>query len=158
MEEHEGWMKLAIREAEKALSVREVPVGAVVVHKGQIVGRGYNQVESLQDPTAHAEMIAISAAAGTLNSWRLEDCTLYVTLEPCSMCAGAVVLSRIRTLVIGTMDPKTGACGSLRNIVQDHRLNHQAHIVTGVLGSTCSQMLKAFFREIRMTGNDIYGS
>ena len=154
MEEHNGWMKLAIREAEKALSAHEVPVGAVVVHKGAIVGRGHNQVESLQDPTAHAEMIAISAAADTLGSWRLEDCTLYVTLEPCTMCAGAIVLSRIQTLVIGTMDPKAGACGSLRNVVQDHRLNHNVQIISDVLGSTCSRMLKAFFREIRTTSKD----
>ena len=149
MDGHAGWMKMALKEAEKALSRMEVPVGAVVVYKNKIVGRGYNQVESLQDPTAHAEMIALSAAANTLDSWRLEDCMLYVTLEPCAMCAGAIVLSRIDRVVYGATDPKTGACGSLRNILQDHRLNHQVPIISGVMELDCSLILKSFFNKLR---------
>ena len=147
--EHELWMQFALREAEKALSQDEVPVGAVVVYKGQIIGKGYNQTETLQDPTAHAEMIAISAAAGFLKSWRLEKCSLYVTLEPCAMCAGAIVLSRIENLIFGAMDPKAGACGSLRNILQDYRLNHCSHVTGGILSEDSSLLLKAFFQKLR---------
>ena len=150
MEEHEGWMRRALKEAEKALSHDEVPVGAVVVHEGRIIGRGHNQTETLNDPTAHAEMIAISAAANTLQSWRLNDCTLYVTLEPCAMCAGAIVLSRLDTLVIGAMDPKAGACGSLRNIVQDHRLNHRVEILQAILEEESAALLKRFFQRLRI--------
>ena len=142
-------MKQALREAEKALSQNEVPVGAVVVHEEQVIGRGYNQTELLNDPTAHAEMIAISAAANALQSWRLENCSLYVTLEPCSMCAGAIVLARINQLVFGAFDPKAGACGSLRNVVQDHRLNHRVEVVSGILDDVSSDLLKAFFRQLR---------
>jgi len=149
MQEHETWMRWALKEAEKALSHDEVPIGAVVVHEGQIIGRGYNQTETLNDPTAHAEMIAISAAANTLNSWRLENCSLYVTVEPCAMCAGAVVLSRLSTLVIGVMDPKAGACGSLRNIVQDHRLNHRVEVLSGILQDESSALLRLFFQRLR---------
>ena len=138
-----------MKEAEKAYASREVPVGAVIVHENRIIGRGFNQTETLQDPTAHAEMIAISAAANTLESWRLENCSLYVTLEPCAMCAGAIVLSRIQTLIYACEDPKAGACGSLRNIVQDHRLNHEVEIVEGVFASQAAGMLKSFFRELR---------
>ena len=146
---HKGWMQWALKEAEKALSQEEVPVGAVVVYEDRIIGRGYNQTEALQDPTAHAEMIAISAAANTLHSWRLENCSLYVTLEPCSMCAGAIVLARIERLVFGTKDPKTGGCGSLRNIVQDHRLNHRVEISSGVLEMEASGLLRLFFQNLR---------
>jgi len=149
MQEHEGWMRWVLKEAEKALSKGEVPVGAVVVYEGQIIGRGYNQTETLNDPTAHAEMIAISAAANTLNSWRLENCSLYVTVEPCAMCAGAIVLSRIKRLVFGAMDPKAGACGSLRNIVQDYRLNHQVEVISGILAEESSELLKLFFQSLR---------
>jgi tRNA(adenine34) deaminase len=143
-------MRWAIREAEKAGEAGEVPVGAVVVHDGRIVGRGCNQIETLQDPTAHAEMIAISAAAGTLGSRRLEGCTLYSTLEPCAMCAGALVLSRIERLVFGAWDPKAGACGSLRNLVQDGRLNHRAEVIPGVLEEDISGLMKAFFQNLRI--------
>ena len=146
---HEGWMRLALKEAEKAYTLGEVPVGAVVIQENRIVGKGYNQTETLQDPTAHAEMIAISAAANTLESWRLEKCSLYVTLEPCSMCAGAIVMARIEHVFVGAMDPKAGACGSLRNIVQDHRLNHRVQLETGVLDGESAGMLKSFFREVR---------
>ena len=149
MKEHELWMQFALREAERALSQDEVPVGAVVVYNGQIIGKGYNQTETLQDPTAHAEMIAISAAAGFLKSWRLEKCSLYVTLEPCAMCAGAIVLSRIENLIFGAMDPKAGACGSLRNILQDYRLNHCSNVTAGILSAESSLLLKAFFQKLR---------
>jgi len=143
-------MDLALREAEKAYEEGEVPVGAVVVHDNRIIGRGHNQTVMLQDPTAHAEMIAISAAANTLQSWRIENSTLYVTLEPCAMCAGAIVLARIQMLVYASDDPKAGACGSLRNIVQDHRLNHRVEVVAGVRQEISTQLLKSFFRERRM--------
>ena len=149
MRMHEGWMRQAFREAEKAYTLGEVPVGAVVVFEDRIIGKGHNQTETLQDPTAHAEMIAITAAANTLQSWRLENCSLYVTLEPCSMCAGAIVLSRIEHLIIGAMDPKAGACGSLRNIVVDQRLNHRVQMETGVLAEESAALLKSFFRELR---------
>ena len=148
-ETDEGWMRRAIGEAEKAFEDGEVPVGAVVVRDHRIVGRGHNQTETLQDPTAHAEMIAISAAANTLGSWRLEGCTLYVTLEPCTMCSGAIVLARIERLVFGAADPKAGACGSLRNVVQDPRLNHRVGIVSGLLEGEISALMKTFFQNLR---------
>ena len=142
-------MRAALREAEQAFSERETPVGAVVVHQGRIIGRGTNQVERLQDPTAHAEILAIGAAANAMDSWRLEEAALYVTLEPCAMCAGAIVLSRLSRLVFGAFDPKSGACGSLFNIVQDARLNHQVAVTSGILEAECGSLLRAFFREIR---------
>jgi tRNA(adenine34) deaminase len=147
-------MKVALQEAEKALSHNEVPVGALVVKDNQIIGRGYNQMETLNDPTAHAEMIALSAAANTLQSWRLEDCSLYVTLEPCSMCAGAIILARIKSLIFGALDPKSGSCGSLRNIVKDHRLNHQVEVVSGVLEGDAASLLKTFFQSLRKRDQD----
>jgi tRNA(adenine34) deaminase len=152
MTEHERWMELALREAEQAYRRKEVPIGAVAVHNGRIIGRGYNQIESLQDPTAHAEMIAITAAATNLGSRRLEDCTLYVTLEPCTMCAGAIVLSRLARLVFGAADPKGGACGTLYNIVQDERLNHRVELTGGVLEERCAAILKDFFTKVRSNG------
>jgi len=142
-------MKLALLEAEKAFEQNEVPVGALVVHKGKIIGKGFNQIELLQDPTAHAEMIALTAAANHLQSRRLEDCTLYVTLEPCPMCAGAIVLARIPTLVFGAYDPKAGACGTLMNIVEDSRLNHKPHVVAGVCDRESEELLKGFFGRVR---------
>ena len=145
----ERWMRAALREAEQAFAERETPVGAVVVHQGRIIGRGHNRVEHLQDPTAHAEILAIGAAASALGSWRLEDAVLYVTLEPCAMCAGAIVLSRLSRLVFGAFDPKSGACGSLMNLVQDARLNHQVELVGGVLEAECGDLLKVFFQEMR---------
>ena len=149
MTEDERWMESALREAEQAVRRKEVPVGAVVVQKGRVLGRGYNQIESLQDPTAHAEMIAITAAAAQLGSRRFEGCTLYVTLEPCAMCAGAIVLARIPRLVFGASDPKAGACGTLFNLVQDARLNHRVELVSGVLGEQCNALLKDFFAKVR---------
>ena len=146
-------MESALREAEQAKKRKEVPVGAVIVHNGRIIGRGYNQIESLQDPTAHAEMIAITAAAAGLGSRRLEECTLYVTLEPCAMCAGAIVLARIPRLVFGAPDPKAGACGTLFNVVQDERLNHRVELAGGVSGERCGELLSEFFAAMRGKGN-----
>lgn len=152
--EDEKWMRQALIEARLALKKGEVPVGAVVVYEDKIIGRGHNQVEGLNDPTAHAEIIAIGAAAGYLNSWRLSDASLYVTLEPCAMCAGALVLSRIDRLIFGTKDPKAGACGSLYNIVQDIRLNHQVQIIPYVLEKECSQTMQAFFEKVRQRSSE----
>lgn len=146
---HEQWMKLALKEAGKAFEANEVPVGAVVVHGGKVIGKGFNQIEMLQDPTAHAEMIALTAAANHLESRRLEECTLYVTLEPCPMCAGAIVLSRIPTLVFGAYDPKAGACGTLMNIVEDKRLNHSPHVIAGVCDRESEELLRGFFGRVR---------
>lgn len=150
MTKHEQWMHLALREAQRAFDDEEVPVGALVVHDNKVIGRGYNQIERLQDPTAHAEMIAITAAAAHLRSRRLEQCTLYVTLEPCPMCAGAIVQARIPTLVFGAFDPKAGACGTLFNIVQDKRLNHQPHVISGICDKESEELLKRFFGRVRV--------
>ncbi len=150
MTENERWMEAALREADRALNFNEVPVGAIVVYQGTIIGKGYNQVESLRDPTAHAEMIALTAAAGYLHSKWLEQCTLYVTLEPCVMCTGALVLSRIPTVVFGAYDPKAGACGTLYNLAQDPKLNHSIHVIGGVLDEKCGAVLKEFFERRRV--------
>lgn len=147
--EHERWMEQALRLAERAFEEDEVPVGAVVIKENQIVGKGYNQNERLKDPTAHAEIIAITAAANTLGDKRLEGCTLYVTLEPCPMCAGAIVLARIPVLVFGAFDPKAGACGTLYSIPEDKRLNHTVHVIPGVLDLKSSALLKSFFGAVR---------
>ena len=143
------WMKLALGEASRALKEGEVPVGAVIVQNGKIIGRGRNQVEAFQDPTAHAEMVAITAAADALKSRRLLDTTLYVTLEPCAMCAGAIVLARIPRVVFGAYDPKAGACGTLMNILADTRLNHQPEVIGGVLADQCGSLLSDFFQQLR---------
>lgn len=142
-------MKEALKEAEKAAAMGEVPIGAVVVKDGIIIGRGHNKTETAKDPTAHAEMEAIRAASAALGGWRLLGCDMYVTAEPCSMCAGAIVWSRIENLYIGTMDPKAGACGSVFNIVQEDKLNHQVNVTTGILQEECSRLLKDFFRSLR---------
>jgi tRNA(adenine34) deaminase len=152
MTEDERWMESALREAEQAYRRKEVPIGAVIIHNGRVIGRGYNQTETLQDPTAHAEMIAITAAATQLGTRRLEDCTLYVTLEPCPMCAGAIVLARLPRLVFGAADPKAGACGTLYNIVKDKRLNHRVELVSGALEKKCRGLLKDFFTKVRSNG------
>lgn len=149
MTDDERWMDSALREAEQAYKKKEVPIGAVIVQNSRIIGRGYNQIESLRDPTAHAEMIAITAAAMQIGGRRLEQCTLYVTLEPCPMCAGAIVLARIPRLVFGACDPKAGACGTLFNIVQDERLNHRVEVIGGISEAKCSDMLKEFFSKVR---------
>ena len=146
---HEQWMKMALWEAQRASEADEVPVGAVIVHDGEIIGRGHNQIEQLQDPTAHAEMIAITAAANYMHSRRLENCTLYVTLEPCPMCAGAIVLARIPTLVFSSYDLKAGACGTLYNIVEDRRLNHSVHVIGGICDRESEALVKGFFTKKR---------
>lgn len=145
----DAFMRTAFKEALLAYEKGEVPVGAVVVREGRIIGRGHNLRETLNDPTAHAEMLAMTSAAEEKTSWRLEDCTLYVTLEPCPMCAGAIVNSRMKRVVYGATDPKAGACGTLYNLVQDSRLNHRAELQSGVLGEEAGELLKSFFRECR---------
>ena len=145
----EAFMAMALREAEAAREEDEVPVGCVIVHNGKVIGRSHNQRETLKDPTAHAEMIAITQAAEELGNWRLEGCTLYVTLEPCAMCAGAVVLARLDRVVYGAKDPKAGACGSLTNLVQDPRLNHRPELESGVMAAECGGILTEYFRAKR---------
>ncbi len=139
----------AIKAAEIAEENGDVPIGAVVVYENQVIGRAYNQREQLNDPTAHAEIIALTQAAAFIESWRLGGCTIYVTLEPCAMCAGAMVLGRLDRLVFGCDDPKAGACKSLYNIVQDQRLNHRLEVTSGVLADQCSQQLQGFFQRRR---------
>lgn len=151
--DHERFMRQALDEARAAARAGEVPVGAIVVKDGRIIGRGHNQRETLNDPTAHAEMIAITAAAGFLESWRLEGCTLYVTLEPCAMCAGAIVLARLPALVIGALDPKAGACGSVLDIVREPRLNHRVTPEFGLMAEEAGDLLREFFRARRGSKN-----
>jgi tRNA(adenine34) deaminase len=146
------YMQEAVELGRKALDSDDVPVGALVVYEGRVIGRGFNQREKLQDPTAHAEMLAITAAADYIGHWRLEDCTLYVTLEPCPMCAGALVQARVSRLVYGAPDGKAGACGSLFTISNDPRLNHRVETVGGVLAEPCAELLQAFFRRRRELG------
>ncbi len=146
-------MRVAIDQAEIARENGDVPVGAVIVHQGRLIAKAGNQRQQLNDPTAHAEIIALTQAAEALGSWRLEGCTIYVTLEPCAMCAGALVLARIDRLVYGCNDPKTGACGSLYNIVQDERLNHRLEVTSGVLREQCRQQLQEFFANRRAENN-----
>ncbi len=142
-------MRVALGAADIAEENGDVPIGAVIVHNGQIIGKAYNQREQLQDPTAHAEIIALTQAAAAIESWRLNGCTMYVTLEPCPMCAGALVLSRMDRLVYGCEDPKAGACKSLYNIVQDERLNHRLEVTAGVLAEDCKKQLQDFFQRRR---------
>jgi tRNA(adenine34) deaminase len=148
----EAFMRLAYREAEAALADDEVPIGAVIVHGEQVIASAHNQREQLHDPTAHAEMIAITQAAESLGSWRLLDCTLYVTLEPCPMCAGAIVQARLSRVVYGAPDPKAGAVHTLYELLSDDRLNHQAEIVSGVMHQPCSEILSRFFQDKRRLG------
>lgn len=150
----ERFLEAALAEAHAAQDDGEVPIGAVVVLRGRIIGRGRNRVEATQDPTAHAEIIAIGAASQTLKSWRLDEAVLYVTLEPCHMCAGAIVLARLARLVYGARDPKAGACGSLAMVPQDLRLNHRVEVVPGVLADECGALLASFFRKRRSTANN----
>ena len=147
------FMNEALLEARKAYELGEIPVGAIVEKDGEIIGRGHNLTETDKDPTAHAEMIAIRQAASVLGGWRLIGCNMYVTLEPCAMCAGAILWSRIENLYIGTADPKSGACGSVFNIVQEEKLNHFVNIQTGICQEECSKILKDFFAELRDTRN-----
>jgi tRNA(adenine34) deaminase len=145
----EQYMLEAIKAAQIAEENGDVPIGAVIVYENQVIGRAYNQREQLADPTAHAEIIALTQAAAFIENWRLHGCTIYVTLEPCTMCAGAMVLGRLDRLVYGCDDPKAGACKSLYNIVQDERLNHRLEVKSGVLADQCSQQLQAFFHRRR---------
>ena len=149
LQSHDKGMELAILEAKKAASMGEVPVGCVIMKGEEVIGRGHNLKETLQDPTAHAEMIAIREAAEREGSWRILDATMYVTLEPCPMCAGAIVMSRISQLVIGTRDPRTGACGSIMDIVHDQRSNHRVNLTFGVMEEECASLLDEFFVKLR---------
>lgn len=142
-------MRLALEEAARAEALGEVPVGAVIVAEGRLVATGHNLTHTANDPSAHAEMVAIRRAAEATGHWRLLGCTLYVTLEPCAMCSGAIVLSRLPRLVYGAADPKAGMCGSLENLVQDARLNHRVALTAGVLAAECGDVLRAFFRARR---------
>lgn len=147
MDKH--FMKIALEEAGKARKILEVPIGAVIVKDGEIIARGYNKRETLKNPLAHAEILAIEEASKVLDSWRLIDCTIYVTIEPCAMCAGAIVNSRIKRLVIGAMDPKMGACGSIVDLVRHEKFNHRVELEAGVLEEECSGIMKEFFKELR---------
>lgn len=142
-------MFAALQEAEKAFEDGEIPVGAVVVYKNKIIGKGYNQVEKLKDPTAHAEMIAITSASNHLNEWRLNDCTIYVTLEPCIMCTGAIIASRINDVYFSETDPKFGACGSKYNLAEEGKMNHSVKVYSGIYAEESRQLMKNFFQKIR---------
>ena len=149
MNEKEKFMNEALKEAKKAYKKLEVPVGCVIVRDGKIIARGHNLKETKKDTTKHAEIIAIQKASKKLEAWRLLDCDMYVTLEPCSMCAGAIINSRIRNLYVGTMDKKTGAAGSVLNLFQDFTFNHKVYVENGILQETCEKVLKDFFKELR---------
>jgi tRNA(adenine34) deaminase len=149
---HEAFMRLAYQEAQQALEENEVPVGAVIVHGERIIASAHNQREQLRDPTAHAEMIAITQAAEALGSWRLDDCILYVTLEPCPMCAGAILQARLPWLVYGAADPKAGAVHTLYQLLADPRLNHRCQTVSGIMAGPCGEILSDFFRKQRSLG------
>lgn len=146
---NEEYMKIALEEAKKAYSIYEVPVGAIVVYKGKIISRAYNMRETLNDPTAHAEIIAIKEASKYLDSWRLIGCTLYVTLEPCAMCAGAMVNSRLERVVIGARDHKRGCCGTLEDLTNHPKFNHKVEVEFGILEDQCSNIISSFFRNLR---------
>jgi tRNA(adenine34) deaminase len=143
------YMKIALEEAQKAYKKKEVPIGAIVVKNGEVISRGHNLRETLNDPTAHAEIIVIKKAAIKLGGWRLSDCRLYVTIEPCPMCAGALVQSRVKSLIYGASDPKAGAAGSIINIVDFEEFNHKLEFKSGVLENECSKLMKKFFKELR---------
>ncbi len=149
---HEHYMQLAIEQARQAEAAGDVPVGAVIVRDGQLVAAAHNQREQLRDPTAHAEMIAITQAAEAVGSWRLTGCTLYVTLEPCPMCAGAILQARLPQLIYGAADPKAGAVETLYRLLADPRMNHQTEVLAGLLGSECGKLLSDFFAEQRRLG------
>ena len=149
MDNDQRWMRLALHEAEIALAEDEVPVGAVIVHDGLVIAAAHNQREQLRDPTAHAEIIALTQAAAALGTWRLEDCMMYVTLEPCPMCAGALVQARVPRVVYGAADPKAGAVESLYRLLDDPRLNHRALVVAGVMAEECGSILTRFFQQRR---------
>ena len=149
MNQDEKYMKEAIKQAKKAYALEEVPIGCVIVYEGKIIGRGYNRRTMDKNVIAHAEMQAIRKACRKMGDWRLEDCTMYVTLEPCPMCAGAIVQSRMKKVVIGCMNPKAGCAGSILNLLQQEGFNHQVELETGVLGEECSNLMKTFFFLLR---------
>ena len=149
MTQDEKYMKAAMKQAKKAAAIEEVPIGCVIVYEDKIIGRGYNKRNLKKNTLAHAEIIAMNKASKVIGDWRLEDCTMYVTLEPCPMCAGAIVQARIPKVVIGSMNPKAGCAGSVLNVLQTDGFNHQVEVETGVLGEECSEMLSSFFRELR---------
>ncbi|HPG41362.1 MAG TPA: tRNA adenosine(34) deaminase TadA [bacterium] len=153
MDEHFTWMREALREAEKAYRKQEVPIGAVIVLDGHIIGRGHNLIETLQDATAHAEMLAINAASRSQRTWRLNDSILYTTLEPCAMCTGAILLARISHLVFGARDPRYGACGSVLQLAEQDKLDIRVPITGGILETECSLLLKDFFAQVRQRRN-----
>ena len=146
----EKYMKEALKQAKKAYALGEVPIGCVIVHEGKIIGRGYNRRNTDKNTLAHAEITAINKASKVIGDWRLEECTLYVTLEPCQMCAGAIVQARIPEVVMGCMNPKAGSAGSILNILEMPQFNHQVKVTRGILEAECSQMLKTFFEELRI--------
>ena len=146
---HEKWMREALKEAKQALQKEEVPIGAVVVFENRVIGRGHNQVELLQDPTAHAEMIALTAATNALGKKWLNEATMYVTIEPCAMCAGAMILGRLKRLVYGASEMKTGAHSSILNLLDDPRINHRIEVIPGILDAECGHYMSLFFEEIR---------
>jgi tRNA(adenine34) deaminase len=147
--EQEKFMKQALVQAQKAYDIEEIPVGAVIVKNGQVIARAYNKKETNNNPIAHAEILALEKATKKLNRWRLDDCDLYVTLEPCPMCAGAIIQARIKNLYIGTNDPKTGACGSVLDLLSDYKFNHKVHVEKGILQPECEKILKDFFKQLR---------
>lgn len=147
--EKEKFMKEALKEAQKAFDKEEVPVGAVIVKDGKIIAKAHNLKETKKDTTNHAEIIAIQKASKKMQAWRLEDCEMYITLEPCAMCAGALIQSRIKKIYIGTMDYKTGACGSILNLLEDYKFNRTVEVETGILQEECEKILKDFFKELR---------
>lgn len=149
MSDHEKYMKAAIKQAKKAYALEEVPIGCVIVQNDKIIARGYNRRNTDKNTLSHAELIAIRKASRKTGDWRLEDCTMYVTLEPCQMCAGAIVQSRMKTVVIGSYNPKAGCAGSVLNLLQMEKFNHQVEIVDGILEKQCSDMLTEFFRMLR---------
>ncbi|MBA4701388.1 MAG: nucleoside deaminase [Ruminococcus sp.] len=143
------FMKEAIKQAKKAYALEEVPIGCVITYQNKIIGRGYNRRTTDRNPLAHAELLAIRKASKKMNDWRLEDCTMYVTLEPCQMCSGAIIQSRIKRVVVGCMNPKAGCAGSILNMLEMKEFNHQAELTTGILEEECSIMMKQFFKELR---------
>lgn len=149
MSTDEKYMKEAVKQAKKAYAIGEVPIGCVIVYKDKIIGRGYNRRTIDKNTLAHAELLAIRKASKKMDDWRLEECTMYVTLEPCQMCSGAIVQSRMTRVVVGCMNPKAGCAGSILNLLQMEAFNHQVELTTGVLEEECSQMMKSFFKELR---------
>jgi len=147
--EQENYMELALNEAKKAYEIEEIPVGAIIVKDGKVISRAYNQKETKNNPIAHAEILAIERASKKLGRWRLDDCDLYVTLEPCPMCAGAIIQARLNNLYIGTMDPKSGACGSVLDLSKDFPFNHKVNAIVGIKKLECEKILKDFFKQLR---------